>query len=101
MLEKIKALEEAKLKLKSEFIGIDNIIDQIIENITPWYVTPEILEKPVVVSLWGLTGTGKTSVIRKLINYLDLSDKSIFFDCGQETNTNVVSAKRRRRSGIK
>lgn len=91
MLEKIKALEEAKLKLKSEFIGIDNIIDQIIENITPWYVTPEILEKPVVVSLWGLTGTGKTSVIRKLINYLDLSDKSIFFDCGQETNTNESS----------
>lgn len=91
MLEKIKALEEAKLKLKSEFVGIDNIIDQIIENITPWYVTPEILEKPVVVSLWGLTGTGKTSVIRKLINYLDLSDKSIFFDCGQETNTNESS----------
>ena len=84
--EKLKALENAKLKLKEEFVGIDDIIDQVIDNVSSWYLTPEILERPQIVSLWGLTGTGKTSMVRKLINDLGYSNKSIFFDCGEESN---------------
>lgn len=83
-MDKITKLQETKTKLKSEFVGIDSIIDRVIDSITPWYLTPEVLERPTVVSLWGLTGTGKTSLIRKLINYLDLSGKSLFFDCGEQ-----------------
>ena len=83
-MDKIEKLQETKVKLKSEFIGIDEIIDKVIDSITPWYLTPEVLERPVVVSLWGLTGTGKTSLIRKLINYLDLSGKTLLFDCGEQ-----------------
>ena len=85
MENKIKKLSEAKEKLKKDFVGLDKIIDKVIDSITPWYLTPEILERPTVVSLWGLTGTGKTSLVRKLINYLDISDKSLFFDCGEES----------------
>lgn len=81
---RIDKLTEAKSKLKSDFVGLDEIIDKIIDSITPWYLTPEILERPTVVSLWGLTGTGKTSLIRKLISYLDISNKSLFFDCGEQ-----------------
>lgn len=95
-MDKIKKLQETKMKLKSEFVGIDEIIDKVIDSITPWYLTPEVLERPVVVSLWGLTGTGKTSLIRKLINYLDLSGKTLLFDCGEQggsSDTRLFSEK--------
>jgi len=84
---KIQKLREISGKLKKDFIGIDDVIDQIIETITPWYVTPELIERPVVVSIWGLTGTGKTSVIRRLVEELELLDKTLFFDCGAEESS--------------
>ena len=92
--EKIARLAEISASLKKDFIGIDNVIDQIIESITPWYVTPEIIERPIVVSVWGLTGTGKTSVVRRLIDLLDYRDNSLIFDCGaEESNDSSISDK--------
>ena len=55
-----KKLEEVKTALKEKFIGIDNVIDKIIDNISLWYLTPEIQFKPLIISLWGITGVGKT-----------------------------------------
>lgn len=95
-MEKIKKLQEAKKKLKSEFVGLDNVIDKVIDSITPWYLTPEVLERPVVISLFGLTGTGKTSLIRKLVNHLGLSGKTLLFDCGEQggsSDTRLFSEK--------
>lgn len=86
--EKINKLEEVSRILKSEFIGLDSIIDQLITSISPWYITPEVITRPVVVSLWGMTGTGKSSVIRRMIELLDLKSKSMFIDCGEVTNDN-------------
>lgn len=85
-LSKIQKLQDAIDILKSEFVGLDNIIDEIKLSITPWYITPEVITRPVVVSLWGMTGTGKSSVVRRLIDLLDLKSKSLTFDCGQENN---------------
>lgn len=85
-LEKIKRIKEAELTLKKEFIGLDNIIEKIIQLITPWYITPEIIKRPVIVSLWGMTGTGKSSVVKRLVDLLGLSSKTMFFDCGEECN---------------
>lgn len=85
-LDKIQKLQEAVDILKSEFIGLDSIIDEIKLSIIPWYITPEVIKRPVVISLWGMTGTGKSSVVRRLLNLLDLKDKSLIFDCGQENN---------------
>jgi cell division protease FtsH len=85
--DRIKRLDEAVATLKSEFVGLDEIIDKIKLSITPWYVTPEIITRPTVISLWGMTGTGKTSVVKRLIDLLGLANKAIFFDCGEESNT--------------
>ena len=85
--DRIKRLDEACDILKSRFVGLDDIIDKIKLSIVPWYVTPEIIVRPTVVSLWGMTGTGKTSVVRALIELLGISDKAIFFDCGEENNS--------------
>lgn len=84
--ENIKVLEKAKQQLKQEFIGLDSIIDEIITSITPWFVTPEVIVRPVIVSLWGMTGTGKSSVVKRLVELLDLKYKTLFFDCGTECN---------------
>ena len=85
--DRISRLEEAVNTLKSEFVGLDEIIDKIKLSITPWYITPEIITRPTVVSLWGMTGTGKTSIVKRLIDLLGLANKAIFFDCGEESNT--------------
>lgn len=79
--DRIKTLEKALNELKTEFIGLDNIIDEIGKSISPWYITPEIIKRPVVVSLWGMTGTGKTSVVKSLLQKLEVINNTIFVDC--------------------
>lgn len=85
--EKLNKLVEVSNQLKTEFVGLDDIIDRIITSIKPWYITPEILDKPLIVSLWGITGTGKTSVIKRLLELLDVN-KKIIFDSGELNKEN-------------
>lgn len=84
--EKLQHLRNSIKKLKTEFVGLDDILDQLQEAIISWYVTPEIIERPVVINLWGMTGTGKTSVVRRLLEELYLQPDTISFDCGQASN---------------
>ena len=84
--EKLQKLKEVEFILKSEYVGIDSIIERIIESVTPWYVTPKIITRPTVVSLWGLTGTGKTSVVNRIIKLLDLEKDSLYFNCATEAD---------------
>lgn len=70
-------LEEVKLALKDKFIGIDDVIDKIIDNISLWYLTPEIQFRPLIISLWGITGVGKTDLVRTLVRLLNFTDKFI------------------------
>jgi cell division protease FtsH len=80
-LEKIEArrnkLEEIKISLKEKFIGIDGVIDKIIDSISLWYLTPEIQFRPLIISLWGITGVGKTDLVRTLVKHLGFMDKFI------------------------
>ena len=89
--ERITKLEQAEATLKAEFIGLDSIIDKICKAITPWYITPEVINRPTIISLWGMTGTGKTSVVRRLTNLLGLANKTISFDCGEESNQGTIT----------
>jgi cell division protease FtsH len=80
-LERIKSkreiLEEVKIALKEKFIGIDDVIDKIIDSISLWYLTPELQFRPLIVSLWGITGVGKTDLVRNLVKLLKFTDKFI------------------------
>lgn len=76
-------LEQAALRLKSEFIGIDKVIDEIIDAIASWFFFPDIQEKPMVINLWGMTGVGKTDLVRRLAHHLDFNDKHFEFDLGK------------------
>jgi len=81
-LEKQKIINNAKQILKTEFIGLDTIIDEVISNVSSWYVLSDIQERPLVINLWGLTGVGKTSLVDRLVDLLDYKDKFFKFDLG-------------------
>ncbi len=64
--EKRQLLDDARQILKTEFIGIDKIIDEVLDNVSSWFILSDIQEKPLVINLWGLTGVGKTSLVIRL-----------------------------------
>jgi Peptidase family M41/ATPase family associated with various cellular activities (AAA) len=68
-------LNKCRAYLKKEFIGIDSIIDDLLNYIQVWYLMPEALNRPVIVNLWGMTGVGKTDLIRKMVKFLDFQDR--------------------------
>ena len=67
-------LEVVRAKLKSDFFGIDIVIDRVINSIKTWYTFPEFMNRPTIINLWGLTGVGKTALVRNLAKYLTLGD---------------------------
>ena len=67
-----KTLDELKSYLKKEFIGLDDIIDQVIESIKVWYIFPELQIRPCILTVWGMTGVGKTDLVRKLVSFLKM-----------------------------
>lgn len=95
---KLNQLEEVKRLLKNDFVGLDSQIDKIIDNIKIWYCMPELLTHPVIINLWGMTGTGKTDLVRKLANYLDFSSKLLEIqmdtdlDCGWQRVSTLKKA---------
>ena len=77
---KKKVLRDAAKELKKHFVGIDDVIDSIIKNIESWYCVPEIKNRPTVVNLFGLTGTGKTDLVNRLVSLLGLNEKIVRID---------------------
>lgn len=80
-LERIK---RAVATLKQEFFGIDDAIDQLACLVTPFVLDPhQFADRPLVINLWGMTGVGKTELISRLLELLDLKDSSAYFDMGE------------------
>ncbi len=75
--ERTKHLQTVARSLKAELFGIDDIIDRVIDSLRAWYVLPQLISRPVIVCLWGLTGTGKTQLVRKLAQHLGFYDRFI------------------------
>lgn len=66
-----------KDQLKAEFYGIDDVIDSIIFSVQTWYVMPELITRPLIVNCFGMTGNGKTSLIRSLVKHLDYQTRFV------------------------
>ena len=80
-------LEQCRKFLKQEFIGIDNIIDELLDYIQIWYLLPEILTRPIIINLWGMTGVGKTDMIRKMVKSLDFQDRFVEIELSNSDET--------------
>ena len=48
-LEKKEILENAKIQLKKEFIGIDSIIDEVVDVVSSWYTLNFLQDKPLII----------------------------------------------------
>lgn len=79
-------LQNARAELKKEFFGIDNIIDEVCRIIEPWVLFPEMQERPLVINLWGMTGVGKTALIKRLAELIEKSDILFRFDMGDNSS---------------
>jgi hypothetical protein len=77
LAQRQQALALAAAQLKTELFGIDDVIDRVIDAIRAWYVLPQLISRPVIVCLWGLTGTGKTQLTRRLAQLLGFYDRFV------------------------
>jgi energy-coupling factor transporter ATP-binding protein EcfA2 len=77
---KNKIVDNAIVQLKKEFVGIDEQIDTIMNNVRVWYLYPQLQSSPCVVNLFGMTGCGKTSLVRRIAELLDEEKNLVYFN---------------------
>ena len=80
-------LERARRELKDHFVGIDGVIDRLCDAITVWFAMPQVLTRPVIVNLWGMTGVGKTDLIRRLVSVLDIQERFVAIELSNGDTT--------------
>lgn len=78
--KKEKLIDDAIVTLKREFVGIDEQIEAIMDNLRTWFLFPELQSRPLVISIWGLTGTGKTSLVNRIAELLDIERDKVYFN---------------------
>lgn len=66
--------------LKKEFIGIDDQIDSVMDNLRTWFLFPELQTRPLVISLWGMSGVGKTSLVKRIAELLEIENDMVYFN---------------------
>lgn len=91
IIDKKNKLDQIKITLKERFFGIDEQLDRIIDCIMPWYILPETLRSPIICNLIGMTGVGKTSVVRELVRLLGMSEKYLEIAVGALSENNSIN----------
>ena len=94
---KMVRLQHARESLKSEFAGIDGVIDQFIDTVRPWYIFPDLQERPLVMNLWGMTGTGKTSLVKRFVEMIEWQS---YFHCDMGESAELKWSLRNRFSDL-
>lgn len=82
--QKMELIENARKVLKTEYAGIDNVIDQVVDNVRSWFTMSLVQDRPSVLNLWGLTGVGKTSLVLRLMELLEYDDRTFRLDLGEK-----------------
>lgn len=73
-------LNKARIELKREFIGVDEIIDSLCDQISSWYLFPETRWGVTKIFLPGPTSTGKTTLAHALMEKLELRSSYYYRD---------------------
>ncbi len=85
-------LDAARVGLQSFFVGIDGVIDELCDAIAVWFTMPEVLTRPVIVNLWGMTGVGKTDLIRRLVRHLEIQERFVEIELSNGDSTTYHSS---------
>jgi hypothetical protein len=83
LIEKKQKLEQTRVALKERFLGLDDVIDEVIALMMPWYLFPGVQRRPTVVNLWGLTGSGKTALVLAIVELLKHDNLYSHIDMGE------------------
>ena len=75
--EKKRILTRVRKKLKKHYRGIDDQIDMLIDSISGWYLGTTVGDRPTIVNIWSITGLGKTSLIRMLMDELQAANRLV------------------------
>ena len=78
-----KFVKQSTAQLKTEFIGIDSIIDEIMDKFGTWVLFNDTQERPFIVNLWGLTGVGKSALIARIVELFKVRHRYFRFDMGE------------------
>ncbi|MBF0360401.1 MAG: hypothetical protein HQK49_05280 [Oligoflexia bacterium] len=70
-----KKIEMVRRTLKSEFAGIDDRIDFIMNNIAKIELDPQDVKQPIVIGFMGVPGTGKTSLPQRVVELMGYNKK--------------------------
>ena len=92
ILERKEKMKNAVIQLKTEFVGLNDIIDEICSLVESWYLFPNGQIRPTVINAWGMTGCGKSSVVSRLFELLDINSV-VKFDVGDFSDDNSESLK--------
>lgn len=84
--ERAETLESARDALKAAFVGADSTIDSLINAVKLWWMAPELLQRPVIVNVYGMTGVGKTDIVRALTRHLRMQHRLIEFDMNNSSD---------------
>ncbi len=83
-------LNERSLRLKGlhqrlckHHFGIDAEIQRLLDAFAPWFCFAEAQTRPRTIGLWGMTGTGKSSLVRALVKEMGLEDRTFWLDAGE------------------
>lgn len=87
LAERQARLDAARRELKAFFIGIDGVIDELCDAVAVWYTMPAVLSRPVIVNLWGMTGVGKTDLVRRLVKHLDIQERFVEIELSNNDQT--------------
>lgn len=80
---KKREIESARVRLKQNFVGIDAQIDYLLNLMTTWHLLPNAQVRPLIINLWGMTGVGKTSLVRAAVKELKLESLYAEVDLGE------------------
>lgn len=83
LIERKQKLENVKVSLKEKFIGLDDVIDEVMSMMMPWYLFPEAQTRPAILNLWGLTGSGKTALVQAIVEMLEYRKLYTHIDMGE------------------
>jgi len=69
--------------LRKSHVGLNDEIDRMMEAVAAWQLFHAAQERPRILGLWGMTGTGKSSIVRTLLQELELEERTCWLDAGE------------------
>lgn len=90
-INRLKKMENVDSELRNLFPGTGRFFKTLMDATKPWYCNPEIQKSPLVVNIWGVTGGGKTEMVRAFARSLDMDDDFFEFNCARNSPSEIIS----------